>query len=187
MVALACILVLLIGLWGIFILTMAALAVVRWVVMLAWRTLFGRRCKLQRVEPRIAGRAARTHLTPEEVQRRIQALRDSLRKDTTEMDNQKAIDKNLRRSLMWIGGSFTITMANSNITPEEVAAHSANVLTEEQILRVMTGSEPDITIAKLSYLAGLLGSTLVLGVAPLTSNEKPEATPASAPHGQING
>lgn len=70
----------------------------------------------------------------------------------------------LRQMLMRVGGTLTVVMAGAGLTPEEVVAKNPGLLTEQELLGIMTGSNPDVTVAALSTVAELFGATLMVGL-----------------------
>lgn len=95
----------------------------------------------------------------------------------------KTTDRVLRQQLMRIGGTLTMVMAGANITPEELAVHTG--VPEADVLKVLTGSTLDISVAQFAKLAGTLGVSIVLGAhvpPPQPMDEKalqPVAQPAT--------
>lgn len=126
----------------------------------------------------------RAPLTATEMCHRCSALAASQARKIHGMSyipTDKASDEQLRHALMRIGGTLTIAMANACITPEEVAAHTAGQMTADDISRLMTGSDPNISVGKLSFLSGLLGSRLTLGLTALPAQPPAPPPPPAQP------
>jgi hypothetical protein len=75
----------------------------------------------------------------------------------------------LRLMLMSIGGMFTVTMAKNGLTPDKVAAASDNYIAEDELAKIMNGSNVDVPNSKLAYIAGQLGLDFLVVVSPKSS------------------
>lgn len=66
--------------------------------------------------------------------------------------------------LMRVGGTFTVIMAGAGFTPEEVAAKNPGLISEDELLKIMTGSDPTVPVATLAQVAEIFGATLVVSL-----------------------
>lgn len=82
--------------------------------------------------------------------------------------------------LMHFGGHLTMVMSAKGLSPAAVAAGSNNNLATEEVLKIMTGSDPDVPVSKLSYIAGLLDVPFSVGISASGLSTKPSTPPATA-------
>lgn len=86
----------------------------------------------------------------------------------------------LRMMLMHFGGHITMVMAMNNLTPEQVAAASNGYITQDELIKIMTGSLTDVPVSKLAYVAGQLKVPFGVGIhASAFQPMPPVAGPAS--------
>lgn len=72
-----------------------------------------------------------------------------------------------RMMLMQAGAQFTMAMARKGLTPEEVSEAGQNFIPLDEMLKLMAGTDTNITIAKLVFLATQLDLKFMFGTVPV--------------------
>jgi hypothetical protein len=87
----------------------------------------------------------------------------------------------VRQMLMHFGGHITMVMAQKGFMPEQVSAGSNGVLTTDEVLKIMTGSNADVPVSKLAYVAGLLDVPFGVGISATAFVTQPVQSHPGAP------